>query len=434
MNISIMSSANQSPSGGAEKERKENEEKEKENLTLRMGDLLMQGWKLRGQSCPLCNTALMSREEAWRCVKCDLPVLREKEMTAEQREWKSERGQKKDAVEKELENSHAESKLPLPPSSFVSLEDAKKEYDRKNRKKQDEVSSRIGERMLQGWRLLGTQCATCETTPLMSHDNGPRFCVLCNRYVDKTAGKNDEKLDSEISHSEPTSQPKHSLVSKFDMDQIPTLDPDTGDIAIVSKVQHCDDNSTNDATELPELDSLEKWSQAISTKLLQGFLLLDEVCLRKESGCNGDLPLLQDTMGEKYCVRCGFHNKPFNPKKVEPKAVVCDDEDDDEDDDLLNDEIAFKIQTATQNAFLKGQNSGLSNATSTPSNAIMHSSPEICANASSTSLKNDVLDHIDKKLRSTSSRLGSQICDAEAIECANLISALATARKLVQDI
>ena len=57
-------------------------------------------------------------------------------------------------------------------------------------------------------------------------------------------------------------------------------------------------NSTNDATELPELDSLEKWSQAISTKLLQGFLLLDEVCLRKESGCNGDLPLLQDTMGE----------------------------------------------------------------------------------------------------------------------------------------
>ena len=81
---------------------------------------------------------------------------------------------------------------------------------------------------------------------------------------------------------------------------------------------------------------------------------------------------------------------------MEPNTVACDDEDDDEDDDLLNDEIAFKIQTATQNAFLKGQNSGLSNAASTPSNAIMHSSPEICANASSTSLKNDVLDHIDK--------------------------------------
>ena len=43
---------------------------------------------------------------------------------------------------------------------------------------------------------------------------------------------------------------------------------------------------------------VEKWSHEISSKLLCGWVLLDEACERAASGCNGDLPLLRDLSGE----------------------------------------------------------------------------------------------------------------------------------------
>jgi hypothetical protein len=47
-----------------------------------------------------------------------------------------------------------------------------------------------------------------------------------------------------------------------------------------------------------DTDFVDKWSQQISSKLLLGWRLLDEVCVRAAGGCSGDLPLVKDLAGE----------------------------------------------------------------------------------------------------------------------------------------
>jgi len=66
-----------------------------------------------------------------------------------------------------------------------SLEDAKKEYDRKHRRI-DTISSRLGEKMLAGWTLLGATCPEpeCCSSPLMSIPGGVIICVGCDQIFE----------------------------------------------------------------------------------------------------------------------------------------------------------------------------------------------------------------------------------------------------------
>ena len=66
-----------------------------------------------------------------------------------------------------------------------SLEDAKKEYDRKHRRI-DTISSRLGEKMLAGWTLLGATCPEpeCCSSPLMSIPGGVIICVGCDQVFE----------------------------------------------------------------------------------------------------------------------------------------------------------------------------------------------------------------------------------------------------------
>jgi uncharacterized Zn finger protein (UPF0148 family) len=43
----------------------------------------------------------------------------------------------------------------------------------------DRVSGLMGQRLLQGWTMLGDTCPLCSAYPLMSLCGGPRQCVLC---------------------------------------------------------------------------------------------------------------------------------------------------------------------------------------------------------------------------------------------------------------
>jgi tRNA(Ile2) C34 agmatinyltransferase TiaS len=49
----------------------------------RTGELLLSGWKLLNSSCPMCNTALMSKGENLRCPMCDLAVVKEADQVRE---------------------------------------------------------------------------------------------------------------------------------------------------------------------------------------------------------------------------------------------------------------------------------------------------------------------------------------------------------------
>jgi hypothetical protein len=96
------------------------------------------------------------------------------------------------------------------------------------------------------------------------------------------------------------------LSSQFDMLQIPMLDPDMSGRLLDSSDERKrgeneeENNVLNQCIPLDQEESefVDKWSKQISTKLLCGWVLLDEVCERSGGGCHGDLPLLRDLHGE----------------------------------------------------------------------------------------------------------------------------------------
>ncbi|TDH65723.1 hypothetical protein CCR75_005578 [Bremia lactucae] len=48
----------------------------------------------------------------------------------------------------------------------------------------DEASKKMGEKMLQGWTMLGTSCPVNNCcTPLMRNKQGKMFCARCNQFV-----------------------------------------------------------------------------------------------------------------------------------------------------------------------------------------------------------------------------------------------------------
>lgn len=149
---------------------------------LKMGNMLLEGWKMNSEGCPICATAIMSKNGKMRCPKCDLPIVLESSLEATQQIF-TENPVKTSSQAPPSSNSATATSSASSGSSFQSLEGAKREYDKQNRQKQDTVSGLIGQYMLQGWTLLGAQCPTCETTPLMCQNKGPKFCVLCQEQV-----------------------------------------------------------------------------------------------------------------------------------------------------------------------------------------------------------------------------------------------------------
>jgi hypothetical protein len=88
------------------------------------------------------------------------------------------------------------------------------------------------------------------------------------------------------------------------MDKIPMLDPDMSGKPMKEPTEQSLSIAKQDKLEKSvtlnksDTDFVDKWSQQISTKLMCGWKLLDEVCERAAGGCYGDLPLVQDLSGE----------------------------------------------------------------------------------------------------------------------------------------
>ena len=145
---------------------------------LKMGNMLLEGWKMLSEGCPICATAIMSKNGNLRCPKCDLPIVLERNLEKDQQYFTSNQTDLTSINDVKLEEEEST-------TTYKSLEEAKKEYDQKNRRQHDEVSDLIGQYMMKGWMLLGAQCPSCLSTPLMCQKDGPKFCVKCNEYIQK---------------------------------------------------------------------------------------------------------------------------------------------------------------------------------------------------------------------------------------------------------
>ena len=166
----------------------------------RAGDMLLSGWKLLSASCPICFSALLSKNSLMRCPSCDLPVMSEGSAAAAAAAAATITTPTKStsvmsAIAAESSSSYenisasnsstrfeyiAESKS----TYYESLEEEKKKYDVRNAN-MTLVSKKIGEKLLTGWTMLSTSCPQtgCQGTPLMDSPEGDvkMLCVACDQ-------------------------------------------------------------------------------------------------------------------------------------------------------------------------------------------------------------------------------------------------------------
>ena len=153
-----------------------------------MGKALLEGWRMMADVCPLCSSPLCSSPKAkggevW-CLRCKLPCsapgsdkpppsLRSKPVGGG-----SSAAPPSTPAAPPLEPSEPA----LAASPFAAVAGGLAGY----RARRDESSAKIGQRMLQGWTLLGDTCPsvdTCTGIPLMSKPAGKaRLCVSCERF------------------------------------------------------------------------------------------------------------------------------------------------------------------------------------------------------------------------------------------------------------
>lgn len=231
-----------------------------------------------------------------------MPVRMESEMENVQYEVKGEAeftlcgdesGRKEDGAEV-VDDDSADS-FELIPDPPQSMEEMKKEYDRRNETR-DKVSAKLGERMLAGWTMLGFACPreSCQGTPLMNRKDHDMVCVACEtNYVYSQNGEIVEKKKATDLAAE--SQLKEKSPTKAGGGNAPPLS------AYGTLLE--------DAPFLPSMFQSRKSDPAdmLSKKLLMGWAMLEAVC---DGPCNGSVPLMRDKTGT---VRLTKQRKTLRP-------------------------------------------------------------------------------------------------------------------------
>lgn len=263
----------------------------------RTGELLLSGWKMLSKSCPICNTALLSKGENLRCPTCDCAVVTEASQAAMQSVTSSSQKASAGAVEHkfEIEDDYYQ----YAASGHVqheSLEEQKKEYDAKNKARNNEVSDKLGAKMLAGWSMLSTICPQegCRGTPLMRLGSGPMLCVACDseykcsalgdlvpvKSASTTASPQPSKASPAVATSKAIASPAPVIPQSAAEDPSFFLDMNNAPILDLSKFSRSVDDASN----------------KISRKLMQGWAMLDKCCNSAE--CKGEVPLMRDLSGQ----------------------------------------------------------------------------------------------------------------------------------------
>ncbi|ETV66383.1 hypothetical protein, variant 1 [Aphanomyces astaci] len=148
----------------------------------RLAEKMLAGWTLLATNCPeldCCTPLMCSRKDKTKllCVKCD--------------KWYSTEEPAETSAATPTSSAPQATPHPPPPppaASFVAdqtpQEDQAAVYAAR-KKRRDATSSKLGEKMLQGWTLMGSVCPRpdCGTPFVRNRDTGQLFCVTCNQYA-----------------------------------------------------------------------------------------------------------------------------------------------------------------------------------------------------------------------------------------------------------
>lgn len=144
----------------------------------RTGDMMLTGWKMLSRSCPICTFPLMGKDTKLHCPGCNIPVIMDESEISTNSQYYAgglatipensmtlgvaAEGSSKDENTDDFqvkENKIERNIQTLKPSdNILSAEHIRKEFDI-SRVKMNEVSAKLGDRMLAGWTLLASHCS-----------------------------------------------------------------------------------------------------------------------------------------------------------------------------------------------------------------------------------------------------------------------------------
>ncbi|CAG8453753.1 12267_t:CDS:2 [Funneliformis caledonium] len=148
----------------------------------------------------------------------------------------------------------------------------------------DRAPNLMGKYLLAGWVMTNTVCPiqNCNVPLLRSKDNTVWFCVLC----DKEPGNSKSETKQQ-----PNILPPVTIVNEINDDD--------------DKVDSVQQNSIPPPSQYDEIqmrrDQSQRASHLIAQHLLQGWALIDQICLNVT--CYG-VPLIRSRDKKKYCVIC----------------------------------------------------------------------------------------------------------------------------------
>jgi len=163
--------------------------------TKELGQKLLQGWTMLAESCPFegCNVPLVEKkkDQTILCVSCG-NCFKRQETEIGEIEMIAVTTQKPKVESTPLPDTKTTSSASpkpaaAPPSvsnatSFTDMIQFDQEAWEKKSKKMNETTSKMGEKLLQGWAMLQESCPKC-SVPLMRDKEKRMICMSCGLQV-----------------------------------------------------------------------------------------------------------------------------------------------------------------------------------------------------------------------------------------------------------
>lgn len=235
--------------------RKRKEIKSSDECSERMGTLLMQGWTMLGETCPITNAVPLMRDKNGRKYSVALDMYLD-ELDNDDEEYKEiSADSTKEEEEEEVED--------------IVVDNVKTETPKRTLRSSDECSAEIGTLLMQGWTMLGETCPVTNAVPLMQDTNGRKYSVALGAYLDELEDKDKStERDANV---------------------------DSTEVA-------CEKEKTNTTRLRRAIKSNDECSKEIGTLLMQGWTMMGETC-----PITNAVPLMQDKSGRKYSVALGMY-------------------------------------------------------------------------------------------------------------------------------
>ena len=263
-------------------------------FSQRMSEKLLMGWQMIEEQCPVTNA---------------VPLM----LDSDGRRWSAATNDYVGAIAGQDDASAP----PAPTSADAAAttaalverfraEAAESAAARERRQQTDAYSSRMGEKLLMGWRMLDRNCPVTNAVPLMQSPDGRLWSAATDEFIIEAGSGADVGVEEE--EEEDIDATAASWETSSYMRDMPASFAEGASTAPAATA-----TATASATRARDMDAM---SSAIGQKLLAGWMMLEATC-----PVTGLVPLMRDLEGRDWSAATGGYVDEVAEEEVEPVAV-----------------------------------------------------------------------------------------------------------------